>query len=191
MTMDKYAVIVDPLSTGREYGPAFREAGVTPVAVLAAAEVPEVYTATWQPENFDVVLRYDGGDGGDIDGLATELSALGPLCVIAGAETGVELADRLAAMVTPDTANVPELAAARRDKWAMAQAVRAAGIPHLAQTCADEPAAVAAWLAEQGLEDAPLVLKPPKSAGTDDVHLVPAGGDWKAVFDQIIGRVNK
>jgi biotin carboxylase len=186
--MQRYVVIVDPLSTGREYGPAFRAAGVEPVAVLATPEVPEVFAATWHPENFGTVLRFDGGNLAELAGTLAELR---PLCVIAGAETGVELADRLAPLVCPQVANVPALAAARRDKWAMAQAVAAAGIPHLRQTCSDDPAAVAQWLREEGLEGARLVLKPPKSAGTDDVHLVPPGGDWKAVFDQIIGRVNK
>ena len=186
--MQRYAVIVDPLSTGQEYGPAFRAAGVEPVAVLASPEVPEVYTASWHPENYPTILRHDGNN---LRELADRLSALRPLCVIAGAETGVELADQLAPLVTPQVTNAPRLAAARRDKWAMAQAVMAAGIPHLRQICSDDPAEVAEWLREQGLEDARLVLKPPKSGGTDDVHMVEAGGDWKAVFDQIIGRVNK
>ncbi len=186
--MQRYAVIVDPLGTGQEYAPTFRAAGVEPVAVLAAPEVPEVYAASWHPENFEKILRYDGTN---LAGLAAELAPLRPLCVIAGAETGVELADALCPLVAPDTANEPSLAAARRDKWAMAEAVRSAGIPHLRQVCSDDPAVIAQWLREEALEDARLVLKPPKSGGTDDVHLVLPGGDWKAVFDQIIGRVNK
>ncbi len=186
--MQRYAVIVDPLGTGQEYAPTFRAAGVEPVAVLAALEVPEVYAASWHPENFEKILRYDGTN---LAGLAAVLAPLRPLCVIAGAETGVELADALCPLVAPDTANEPSLAAARRDKWAMAEAVRSAGIPHLRQVCSDDPAVIAQWLREEALEDARLVLKPPKSGGTDDVHLVLPGGDWKAVFDQIIGRVNK
>src|SRR5262249_29892570 len=103
-SMQRCAVIVDPLSTGQEYGPAFRAAGVEPVAVLASPEVPEVYTATWHPENFGTILRYDGGN---LDELAGTLAGLQPLCVIAGAETGVELADRLGPLVSPWTGNLP------------------------------------------------------------------------------------
>jgi biotin carboxylase len=36
-----------------------------------------------------------------------------------------------------------------------------------------------------------MVVKPPKSAGTDNVHIVPAGADWRPYFDQICGQVNK
>jgi biotin carboxylase len=186
--MQRYAVVVDPLGTGQEYPAAFREAGVATVGVLASPETlnDPYYASSWHPENYDEAHVFDG----DLDGLAKALRDYRPLCLVPGAETGVELADALVELVVPGTGNVPELAAARRDKWAMAQAVRRAGIAHLRQTCSDDPDEIDAWLRATDLVSGPLVVKPPKSAGTDNVHVVPAGRAWRPFFDQIYGTVN-
>ena len=186
--MQRYAVVIDPLGTGQEYPAAFRDAGVATVAVLASQDTlnDPYYEHSWHPENFARVHVFDG----DLPAMAALLRRYDPLCLIPGAETGVELADALVELVLPGTGHVPSLAAARRDKWAMAQAVRAAGIPHLRQICTDSPGEIAAWLRATGLDSRPLVLKPPKSAGTDNVHIVPAGEGWRPFFDLIYGRIN-
>jgi len=185
--MQRHAVIVNPYSSGADYAPAFRAAGVEPVAVLTGP--PEGVAARgWRRDDFTHVHTYDSTD---LSGLAATVAAYRPLCLVPGAETGVELADALTERVLPGAGNVPALSQARRDKWQMAEAVRRAGVPHLRQVCTDRTDVVLDWLAETGLEGHPLVLKPPKSAGADDVHLVRADGDWKAVFHQILGRVNK
>ncbi|TDP94075.1 ATP-grasp domain-containing protein [Labedaea rhizosphaerae] len=184
----KYAVVVDPMSTGRDYPAVFAASGVEVVAVLT--EPPErmakPFAPSWSPELFQHVLVHDG----DLPVLAAKLKAFDPVCVIAGSEIGVELADALVEMVLPGTGNVPSLAPARRDKWAMAQAMRAAGVPHIRQFCSANPAEIAAWLDAEGLASAKLVVKPPKSGGTDDVHLVLPGEDWRPWFDRILGKIN-
>lgn len=184
--MRRFAVIVDPLSTGQDYAEAFREAGRTPVAVLAGRDVPPAYVPSWHPERFEHVHVFDG----DLEKLAGDLRAYEPEYVVAGAESGVELADALAALLAPTTGNVPELAPARRDKWAMVHALARAGVPHLRQLCTSDPEAVVRWLRETGLEGERIVLKPPKSAGTDNVHVIGPGGDWRAAFEQILGTEN-
>jgi biotin carboxylase len=185
--MQRYAVVVDPLGTGQEYPEAFREAGVEIVAVMAFPEPIDLYRSSWHPENFRHIHVFDG----DLAGLAATLRAYDPLCLIPGSETGVELADALVELVVPGTGHVPELAAARRDKWAMAQAVRRAGIPHLRQTCSADPDEIDQWLRDTGLDASRVVVKPPKSAATDNVHFVDQGKDWRPFFDQIYGRVNE
>lgn len=185
--MERYVIVVDPVSTGQEYPAAFAEAGVETVAVLSVAEPAESLAASWHPENFRHVHIFDG----DLAGLVTALLRYRPICLIPGAESGVELADALVELVVPGTGNVPGLTPARRDKWAMAQAVHAAGIPDLRQFCSDDPAEIDRWLADTGLAGSRLVVKPPKSAGTDNVHIVPAGSDWRPFFDQVYGQVNK
>lgn len=187
-TLRRFAVIIDPMSTGAEYPSAFRAAGVEPVAVLSTANMSQAFAVSWHPENFEHVYV---AERIGFDELVAELAAYDPLCVIPGTETGVELADALVEAVLPGTGNVTALSSARRDKWAMAEAVRRAGVPHLRQLGSSCPELVATWLDETGLNDAPLVLKPAKSAGTDDVHLVARGGDWRSVFEHILGRVNK
>jgi hypothetical protein len=185
--MRRHAIIVDPVSTGQEYAAAFRDAGVEPVAVLSTPEPAESFRASWHPENFAAVHAL----GRDVATLADTLRGYAPICVVPGAETGVELSDALVEHLLPGTGNVPGLSAARRDKWRMALALREAGVAHLRQTCTGDPAEVAAWVAEAGLDAQPLVFKPPKSMGTDNVHVVPPGTDWRPAFAEIIGHVNK
>jgi biotin carboxylase len=182
-----YAIVVDPLGTGQEYPAAFREAGVETVAVMTAPEPISLYASSWHPEHFTHIHVFDG----ELAGLAATLRGYQPICLIPGSETGVELADALVELVLPGTGHVPALAAARRDKWAMAQALRRAGIPHLRQTCGDDPAEIDRWLRETGLETGRVVVKPPKSAATDNVHIVDQGKDWRPLFDQIYGLVNE
>jgi hypothetical protein len=185
--MQRYAVVVDPLGTGQEYPAAFRDAGVEVVAVMSLPEPIALYRASWHPENFRHVHTYDG----DLDGLAATLRGYEPICLIAGSETGVELADALVDLVVPGSGHLPELGPSRRDKWAMARAVAAAGLPHLRQICGADPDEIDRWLRDTGLDTERVVVKPPKSAATDNVHIVERGADWRQFFDQIYGHVNE
>lgn len=189
MDDDRCAVVVDPVGTGQEYPVAFGEAGVATVAVLSAAEPIHHYRDTWHPENFVAVHRFDG----DLARLAGQVRGYRPRCVVAGAETGVELADALCEQVLPGTGNPPAppgTPCLRRDKWAMAQAVQRAGLPHLRQFCSSDPAEIEAWLRDTGLAGSRFVLKPAASAGTEDVYVIAPGADWRPYFHQIIGKLN-
>lgn len=184
--MQRYAVVVDPLSTGQEYPAAFRSAGIEPVAVLSSAEPVPAFRASWHPENFQHIHAF----AGDLPALAEEVRGYDPLCVIPGSEPGVDLAEALVPLVLTGSGNVAELAAARRDKWAMAQALRRAGVAHLRQVCSDDPEEIDRWLRDTGLAGTRLVLKPPRSCATDNVHIASPGEDWRPLFDQIYGRSN-
>jgi len=185
--MSDYTIIVDPLSTGQEYPAAFREAGRLPVAVLSGSEPPPAYTASWHPDDFEHVHYFTG----DVQALAEELRHYAPEYLIPGAESGVELCDQLIEILVPGTGNVPELASARRDKWEMAQALAAAGVPRLRQFRTADPADAEKWLKENDLLGRRLVIKPPKSAAGDEVYVVFSGGDWRERFDRVLGRTNK
>lgn len=184
---DGPAVIVDPFSSGGLYAPAFRAAGVPTVAVVTFPSVPQAYAGSFRPEDYAEVIPF----GDDPDALAARLRALRPRCVLPGAEIGVEAADLLAARVLPENANVPELSAARRHKYAMARAVADAGLPVLRQLCSDDPDEIAAWIERTGLTGHDLVVKPPRSASTDGVTRVPGGRDWRKVFDAQLGQLNQ
>jgi uncharacterized protein YbjT (DUF2867 family) len=131
----RYVVIVDPFGTAQEYQAVFREHGVEVVAVLSTPEVPAPYRSSWFPERYSHTYVYTG----DAEALAATLRGYDPICLIPGTEAGVEVAEALVELVVPGTLNVPELAAARRDKWEMAQALMAAGVPHPQQFCSDAP----------------------------------------------------
>ena len=189
--MQRCAIIVDPLSTGREYPAAFRAAGVSPIAVLSAAEPVPVLVDSWHPENFDAVYYFDGDFSAEgIQRLAKLLVDHDPICILPGAEPGVRLYEALVPLVLPGSGNVGELSDARRDKWAMARAVAAAGVPHLRQLFSADAGEITDWLAMTGLDAEPIVIKPANSGGTDDVHVVPAGGDWRSLLDRMVSQVN-
>ncbi|NBD08488.1 ATP-grasp domain-containing protein [Corallococcus silvisoli] len=181
------AVIVDPYSSGALYAPAFREAGVPSVALVTAPAPPDVYAASYRPEDFSEVIVAS-------DGLSTaiaRLRALRPRCVLAGCESGVELADLVAPQVVPEVANAPETASARRHKGDMARAVAQAGLPIIEQICTDDPDEVEAWIERSGLRGRDLVIKPPKSASTDGVTRVARGEGWHDVFTSMLGQRNR
>jgi len=181
------AVIVDPYSSGALFAPAFREAGVPVVAVVSAPEPPAVYASSYRPGDFDETIVFDG----DLERVVARLSELAPRCVLAGCESGVELADAVAPRVVPDVANVASLASARRHKGDMAAAVEAAGLPIIRQICTADPAAASAWIEREGLAGRDLVVKPPKSASTDGVTLLRGGRGWRECFDAQLGRPNR
>jgi len=181
------AVIVDPFSSGGLYARAFKEAGVSVAAVLSRPKPPDVYLPSFHPEDFGEVILFTG----DIEPVVKRLAELSPRCILPGTETGVELADELAARLTPHMANVPSFASARRHKWEMARAVRKAGLPVLAQICTADPAEVATWVARENLAGRDLVVKPPKSASTDGVTRVYRGQGWRDVFEAQLGKTNQ
>ncbi|MFC9692644.1 ATP-grasp domain-containing protein [Kribbella sp. NPDC056951] len=185
--MSEYTIIVDPLSTGQEYPAAFRAAGRKPVAVLSGLEPPPAYTTSWNPEDFDHVHYFTG----DVAALASELRQYEPSYLVPGAESGVELCDQLIEILLPGTGNVPALASARRDKWEMAQALSAAGVPRLRQVLTADEAEAEEWLRANDLLGRRLVIKPPKSAAGDEVYVVFEGGDWRERFHRVLGRANK
>jgi biotin carboxylase len=180
-------VIVDPYSSGNLLAPALVEVGLVPVAVVSADRPPPVFAASYQPGDFGEIITFRG----EVDEVVTRLRELSPICVIPGAESGVELADRLSAVVTPELANDAELIGARRHKGQMGAAVAANGLPTARQICTADPHEVAEWIKTAGLDGTDLVFKPAKGAGTDSVTRVEAGADWRPVFDGIIGRRNR
>ncbi|MEV8526060.1 ATP-grasp domain-containing protein [Streptomyces sp. NPDC052000] len=184
--MRRHVILVDPYSEAVEYAHAFRKRGVEPVAVLSTPAPLKSYLHGWKPDSFSATHFHDG----DFAKLARIVRGYDPIAVIPGNESAVRLVDSLIEELAPGTGNVPELSAARRDKWPMAQAVARAGIPHLRTFAAATEQEAANWLRETGLEGQALVLKPRCSGGTDGVHKVEAGEDWRLPFRQLLGSIN-
>jgi biotin carboxylase len=180
-------VIVDPYSSGSLLAPALVEVGLAPVAVVSADRPPAVFASSYRPDDFPEIIRFQGS----VEEVAARLRRLSPICVIPGAESGVELADQLAAAVTPELANEVALAGARRHKGLMGAAVAASGLPTARQLCTADPDQVAKWIAAEGLAGADIVLKPAKGAGTDSVTRINSTADWRSVFAGILGRRNR
>lgn len=185
--MKRHVILVDPYSEAAEYAVAFRKRDVESIAVLSTPAVLNSYRHGWNPDAFSAHHFYDG----DFAKLVDTVRGYDPVAIIPGNEHAVMLVDALIEELAPGTGNVPELSAARRDKWPMSQAVAAAGIPHLRTFTAETEEDAATWLRETGLEGQALVLKPRLSGGTDGVHKVEAGEDWRIPFRELLGSVNR
>lgn len=183
--MQATAVIVDPYMAAARFATAFAARNVTPVAVFSTAKPLE--WGIWAPELWASVHFHDG----DVEALAATVKGYDPVCIVPGNEAGVELAGKLTEMLLPARANVAGMTPAQRDKGIQYQALANAGVPHLRHICGSDPAEVTRWIADSGLSGKAPVLKPPKSAGTDNVYLIQPGGDWRPCFDAILGDVNQ
>ncbi|AJQ97137.1 ATP-grasp domain-containing protein [Gynuella sunshinyii] len=187
-TTNQPAVIVDPYSTGALYAETFRQRGVPVYAVISTPVPPDVYAASYRPDDFDQVFVFTGDN---LEQLLSSLSALQPRCILPGTESGVELCDLLCQSLLPEYANDANLSSARRHKYLMAQAVAAAGLAVIPQICTDSVAVVERWLEEFALRGRDLVIKPPKSAGTDGVRCIRAGEDWRPYFKALVHTKNR
>jgi hypothetical protein len=190
--MKRYAVIVDGYhlrdGDNRGFASAFAARGVTPVTVMStpAPLAKFVKKSTWYPDDFEAVHFFDG----DFRRLLDIVRGYDPVCIIAENERGVELAAQLVDELLPGTGNVPGSATAQRDKGEMARALERAGVPGPKTIATNDPDTVAAWIRASGLTGRPLIIKPPHSAGTENVHLSPSGADWRQPFDRILGAIN-
>lgn len=187
-SLERYAVIVDPYSSGNQFAKEFAREGVRVIAVLSCVEPAQVYAASYRPQDF---FRVYVAPAADLEELVSELRDYSPICVLTGCESGVELAERLAPLLLPQTCNGLELAIARRDKGFMAAAVSAAGVPMMKQICTDDLASVQRWRLDNGLAQRDLVVKPPKSASTDGVTKVSTDESLQQAFTRLLHQPNR
>eukprot|EP00904_Undaria_pinnatifida_P012537 jgi/Undpi1/8413/HiC_scaffold_25.g10881.m1 len=112
------------------------------------------------------------------------------IAVLAGAETGVELADKLSARMG-NRNNGEDLTLARRNKYLMGEQVRSCGVRAARQSLASTVEEVGAFLDDWNpVSPWKAVVKPLDSAGSDDVFLVESRSEAEERFKFIDGKVN-
>jgi biotin carboxylase len=176
-------LIVDAYSTGAALAPRFHAAGIETLHVQSRPVPPLFYQRSFHPEHFAANVVHDG----DLDATLAALAGHPIDFVVAGAETGVPLADALAERLGLP-GNGTALSHARRDKHAMAEAVRAAGLNAVAQLRTGDPGEAVAWA--RARDDWPVVVKPLDSAGTEGVFFCEDASEVEAAFGASIGRPN-
>ena len=102
MRPDPVAVIVDAYSTARYLAPLLHERGYRCVHVQSTPVVPAVYAPSFRSGDFVVNVAHDG----ELERTADTVRAHGPTAVLAGIESGVELADQLSEHLGLRTARV-------------------------------------------------------------------------------------
>ncbi|MFF7383281.1 hypothetical protein [Streptomyces griseoluteus] len=155
--------VVDGHSTGRALVSALRERGAVCVHVQSSPDMSDYFTRGFRAEDYETLL--DGTAAPEA--LAARLAALGVDRVVAGTESGVILADTLTHLMGLP-GNRHDTLTARRDKRVMADAAAAAGVAMPRGESFTDAMAAMDWYAGNRLVEA--VVKPPSSAGTDNVR---------------------
>lgn len=174
--------VVDAFSSGVHLVRALPRVGADVVHVRSADRLDDYYEATFRSE----LVSFELGFAPE----TRQLRALRTLSVdrvLPGTESGVSLAESLAARLGVPT-NAPHLAGARRDKYEMVHALRAAGVPaprSFRTSSADE---AASWCAREALERA--VVKPLGSAGSDNVRVCAGRAQVHEAVDQVLGSLD-
>lgn len=180
--MKNPVVIIDPRSSGVELAPAFQANGIPVIGVTFKPLKHRMgYGREVRESDFDEVIPYQPD-------LAEILKKHDPLGIIPGSEGGVLLADELSTILTPQMSNHVGASFNRLHKAHMQQVLREAHIPALKTLSTSDESKVEAWLAESGLEDSPLIIKPPISAGSEQVFHIPPKGDWRNDFRRVLSQ---
>jgi len=183
VTVRGAAAVVDAYSTGARLAPRFAAAGLPVVHVQSSPSLPEFYLRAFRVGDFVENVVHEG----DLEATAARLAAHEPAFVVVGAEPGVPLADALSERLGLPS-NGSAQSAARRDKNAMSEALRAAGLRTAEALKTADASAAVAWAAERG--GAPVVVKPLDSAGTDGVSICHDAAAIEAAFAASLGRPN-
>lgn len=174
--------IVDPFSTGEYLAAAFARHGVEAVAVVATVPPPE-RAVQLSGEQYVAIIPFED----DMEGVARQLEQLRVGHVVAGSESAIAVADRLAARLGVP-GNAPSSTATRRDKFAMAAALAHARLPH-ARTMRAFSVGGARAVADE-MRCRPLVVKPADSAASDRVTVAHSVEQVAELAADILGASN-
>lgn len=182
--MSRPIVIVNPVSSGVELAPAFKAKGISCLGVTLDTLHGAGYGSTVRPSDF-IALLSQGPE------LIEQLQAYDPLAILPGDELAIPLAEHLSEVLTPHFANHPAKAKHRQHKALMQEALQDCGVESLKTLNTASKATVKEWLKSHAMEDLPLIIKPPLSAGSDKVFHIPKHGDWQAAFDCVLSQPSK
>jgi biotin carboxylase len=182
---------VDPFSTGASLAAYIYSLGYKVIAIYSANMEQLSTMKNLIPQNlileFDKIITFDDG----VEGISAALrrSEYNLIAVLAGAETGVPLADELSSYLGLRTNGV-DLSLARRNKYHMGETIRKAGVRAVKQLQASTWGEIAVFLKEWNPEPFVVVVKPLESAGSEDVTLCRSVTDVQDAFGHIMGKVN-
>lgn len=175
--------IVDPYSSGTLLAEALIERGLSCIAIESAPSLPASIRARGKPALYADTIRHDR----DIETTLARLRPYRPAFVLPGFESGVELAEALAARLDLPT-NDPALAQARRDKYLMHEAVARRGLRTARQFRSDDVNAIVDWT--RANLDWPVIVKPTRSVGSDHVARCSSVEELRRAAAAVLADVN-
>jgi len=151
--------IVDALSTGNELAKKFMESGYRVVHVW------NDFTRQTRVSGFVETIKYEGS----CEQIVSRLRKYDIRYVIAGSDSGIELADMLASMMGIVEGNSPETTAWRRNKYHSHQVLAENGLRSIKQFKSSSAEALVNWANE--CCGYPVIVKPLNSGASDGVTL--------------------
>ncbi|WP_327303179.1 ATP-grasp domain-containing protein [Streptomyces sp. NBC_01298] len=175
------AVMVDAYTRGNHLPPAFARLGVYVVHVQSTTEL---MTSMRPPDLTAYRAVVPHGTPAET---AARLAEFEPICVVAGQEPGVELADELSELLGLP-GNGTALSRARRDKYEMIETLRRAGVRCADQLKSGSAEEIVAWAEQRGAY--PVVVKPLSSAATEGVAVCRGPVEIRKAAEAVLGTVN-
>ncbi|MFG2310349.1 hypothetical protein ACGFS9_17015 [Streptomyces sp. NPDC048566] len=173
------AAVVAPFGTGSHYRAEVTDRGWDCVAVtLSDALLPAMYRGALDPVGYRDVVVHDG----DMQRTARALRELEVSAILAGTEIGVPLAEILAHRLGLP-GNDPRTSELRRNKGAMAEALRHAGLDAPRSLRTDRLGEALDWAERQ--PGGEFVLKPADSGGSDGVAFCSGPADLRAAWGRL------
>ena len=175
----RYVAIVDGFSSGNMLAPLIRLHGRIPIHVQSSPRIPRDILASLHIEDFLGLKTLHEST----ERTLAYLRRFNVEYTIPGAESGVLLADEISEKLGLRS-NVMALSRARRDKYEMAETLRAAGVRAVLQFKSADLAEILRRAPEMG---ATVVMKPVMSAGTDNVFFTHNDDERRTAFGAIMG----
>lgn len=175
--------VVDGYSSGRHLARHLADSGVRCVHVRSRSWLPDYLEHSFDPGDYELDLGYQPEPAA----LLATLGRLGIRQVVPGTETGVLLADLIAAELGLP-GNDRATGAARRSKFAMARLLAERGLAAPRSALIADAGAAVAWYRASGLDS--VVLKPVDSAASDRVFFCDSESLVTAAAVEILGASN-
>ncbi len=157
--------------------------GANCIAVESMPCLPQAMKSRFNPAAFSAVIEHDS----DLEKTLKAVESHQPTHVIAGFESGVEMAEQLSERLKLPV-NGPQPREARRDKFLMTEAVRASGLRTARQFRSSRIEAILDWI--HRTLDWPVILKPSKSVASDHVFCCQSVDDVRRAAASILSGTN-
>ncbi len=177
--MTGYGIIVDGYSTGSGFAKEFLKYNIPCIHVQTQPKIPEVYSHTYTPDNYQAHYIFDN----NLNWLIGQLKKYKLRFVIAGAECGVELADILSEHLDLP-GNGSQLSEQRRNKYFMQERIKSRGLQSIPSFRAATLEDALNWSIKQNKW--PLIVKPLNSAGGEGVRICNNLNEVRAAYHNIM-----
>ena len=179
------AIVVDPFSSGALIAGELKKYNIKTISVLSSKNQISYLTSSYKQGDFVDEIVFEG----DMDSIVKLISSKYRIqAVIAGAESGVLLADKLANKFNTISNDINQ-SVARRNKLKMQNAVAAKGLLHIPSIETNDFSKVTKWSKKQDknkLCSSGYIVKPLQSGGTDGVKYCRDLNETEIAFSSLI-----